>query len=191
MENRNSGEETAKIVEVDTGTRPGTHRIRGPVLSGSDFLDNPFRRTLSSPLSGRVPPRLSLPKSEWDECSSKFPTAQSTPRFAGGSPSRSCYGGGEDADTEAEVDAHRFCFLSGDFNSSYMADTTSFRGKLRSHSAPRQRPENNAAGGGWRRSIGGGGGVRVQRPSCSGVREAVVGNIERRRTQWCDSYCHN
>lgn len=186
MENRNNGEETAKIVEVDTGTRPGTYRIRAPVLSGSDFLDNPFRRTLSSPLSGRVPPRLSMPKPEWEECSSKFPTAQSTPRFAGGSPARSvcCSGGGVEADTEAEADAHRFCFLSGDFNSGYMADTTSFRAKLRSHSAPRQRPESNATGGGWRRSIGGGGGVRMQRQSCSGVREAVVGNIERRRMQW-------
>ncbi|XP_019086438.1 PREDICTED: uncharacterized protein LOC104717283 [Camelina sativa] len=186
LESRNNGEETAKIVEVDTGTRHGTFRIRGPVLSGSDFLDNPFRRTLSSPLSGRVPPRLSMPKPEWDECSSKFPTAQSTPRFAGGSPARSvCCSGG--AEVDAEADAHRFCFLSGEFNSGYMADsTTSFRSKLRSHSAPRQRPDSNAVGGGgWRRSIGGGGGgVRMQRPSCSGVREAVVGNIERRRMHW-------
>ncbi|KFK29473.1 hypothetical protein AALP_AA7G138200 [Arabis alpina] len=183
LENRsNSGEETAKIVEVDTGNRPGTYRIRGPVLTGSDFLDNPFRRTLSSPLSGRVPPRLSMPKPEWDECSSnKFPTAQSTPRFAGGSPSRSVCCSGE---AEVDAEAHPFCFLSGEFNSSYMEDTTSFRAKLRSHSAPRQRPESNAAGGGWKKSIRGGGGVKVQRPSCSGVREAVVGNIERRRVQW-------
>ncbi|EOA18544.1 hypothetical protein CARUB_v10007101mg [Capsella rubella] len=186
LENRNNGEETAKIVEVDTGTRPGTYRIRGPVLSGSDFLDNPFRRTLSSPLSGRIPPRLSMPKPEWDECSSKFPTAQSTPRFAGGSPARSvcCSGVGAEAEVDAEADAiaHRFCFLSGEFNSGYTADTMSFRAKLRSHSAPRQRPESNATGGGLRRSIGGG--VRMQRPSCSGVREAVVGNIERRRMHW-------
>ncbi|ESQ54328.1 hypothetical protein EUTSA_v10025424mg [Eutrema salsugineum] len=186
LENRNSGEETAKIVEVDTGTRPGPYRIRGPVLSGSDFLDNPFRRTLSSPLSGRVPPRLTMPKSEWEDCSSKFPSAQSTPRFAGGSPSRSvcCSGGGVEADAEAEVDAHRFCLLSGDYHSSYMADATSFRAKLRSQSAPRQRPDINTACGGWRKSIGGNGGLPVQRPSCSGVREAVVGNIERRRVQW-------
>ncbi|KAJ0263082.1 IQ-domain 25 [Hirschfeldia incana] len=181
-ENRNNGEETAKIVEVDTGIRPGHYRIRVPVLSGSDFLDNPFRRTLSSPLSGRVPPRLSMPKTEWEDCSSKFPTAQSTPRYAGGSPARSvcCSGGGVEA--EAEVDAHQLCFLSEEFRSNFMADTTYFRGKLRSHSAPRQRPEINAAGSGWRRSIGGG--VRVQRPSCSGVREAVVENIERRRAHW-------
>ncbi|CAL9227288.1 unnamed protein product [Arabidopsis halleri] len=186
LENRNNGEETAKIVEVDTGTRPGTYRIRAPVLTGSDFLDNPFRRTLSSPLSGRVPPRLSMPKPEWEECSSKFPTAQSTPRFSGGSPARSvcCSGGGVDAEVDTEADAHRFCFLSGEFNSGYMANTTSFRAKLRSHSAPRQRPESNASGGGWRRSIGGGGGLRMQRQSCSGVREAVVGNIERRRMHW-------
>ncbi|CAN8326418.1 unnamed protein product [Cochlearia groenlandica] len=185
LENRNSGgEETAKIVEVDTGTRPGNYRIRGP---GSDFIDNPFRRTLSSPLSGRIPPRLSLPKPEWDDCNnSKFATAQSTPRFAGGSPARSvCFSGGR-GETEAEVDAdaHRLCFLSGEFHSSYNADTMPFRSKVRSHSAPRQRPEMNAGGTAWRRSVGGGGGIRGQRQSCSGLREVVVGNMEKRRVHW-------
>ncbi|RIA04910.1 hypothetical protein BRARA_K00908 [Brassica rapa] len=186
LENRNNGEETAKIVEVDTGIRPGHYRIRVPVLSGSDFLDNPFRRTLSSPLSGRVPPRLSMPKPEWEDCSSKFPTAQSTPRYAGGSPARNvcCSGGRVEAEADAEVDAHQLCFLSGEFHSNFTTDTTSFRGRLRSHSAPRQRPGINAAGSGWRRGVGGYGGVRGQRPSCSGVREAVVGNIERRRAHW-------
>ncbi|XP_010548880.1 PREDICTED: uncharacterized protein LOC104820211 [Tarenaya hassleriana] len=166
LENRNNGEETAKIVEVDTGTRPRTYKTRRPASNGSDLTDDPFRRTFSSPLSGRIPPRLSIPKPDWDDCSSctKFPTAQSTPRIAGGSPSISA------------------CFSVSSRGGGRWA-------KLRSHSAPRQRPEATSASGesggrDRRRSVGGGGGARVHRPSCSGVREDVVGKIDRLRVQW-------
>ncbi|XP_010526431.1 PREDICTED: protein IQ-DOMAIN 14 [Tarenaya hassleriana] len=174
LENRNNGEETAKIVEVDTGgTRPGIQKTRRPVSTGSVLIDDPFRRTFSSPLSGRIPPRLSsMPKPDWDD--TKFPTAQSTPRFAGGSPSRSSCFSVSGVGTP-EVD-HRCFFSSGDFNPIYTADKKSFRAKQRSQSAPRQRSEAV--------KVAGGGGVPVHRPSCSGVREAVIGKIDRLRVQW-------
>lgn len=135
-------DESPKIVEVDTG-RPKS-RCRRTNASFSDLTDDPHYPTLSSPLPpSRVSTRVSIPdsrsfqESEWgltgDEC--RFSTAHSTPRFvnldgsgAPVTPAKSFSCGGD----------HFF----GQYNNypNYMAKTKSFKAKLRSHSAPKQRP---------------------------------------------------
>lgn len=163
-------------MEVDTGCRPKS-RSRRTNTSVSDFSDDPLYQTLSSPLPSRIPPRLSMldirnfQESEWgltgDEC--RFSTAQSTPRFVNS-------GGCNAPATPAKSTcADNFFRHYGNFPN-YMANTQSFKAKLRSHSAPKQRPEpgpkkrlslNELMES--RNSISG---VRMQR-SCSQAQEAI------------------
>ena len=119
-----------KIVEIDT-YKPRTRRTNTCLSdSGVDPL------SLSSPLPCRVPNCPHLQESEWsfgDEY--KFYTAQSTPRFANSGQSY--------APTPAKSTFCGDSFFRPYSNNhpSYMANTQSFRAKLRSHSAPKQRPE--------------------------------------------------
>ena len=168
-------DESPKIVEVDTG-RPKS-RSRRTNTSVSDFGDEPPYQTLSSPLPYRIPNRISIPdcrnchESEWgftgEEC--RFSTAQSTPRFLNSAGSNA-----------PNTPAKSVCadnFLRGYGNCpNYMANTQSFKAKLRSYSAPKQRPEpgpkkrlslNELMES--RNSLSG---VRMQR-SCSQVQEAI------------------
>ncbi|XP_027357410.1 protein IQ-DOMAIN 14-like [Abrus precatorius] len=179
INNNNSVDGSPKIVEVDTG-RPKS-RSRRTNTSISDFGDDPSFQALSSPfpIPYKTPARLSIPDhrnlqdSEWgltgEEC--RFSTAQSTPRFA-----NSCSCG-----SVAPVTPNSVCtenlFLSqyGNFPN-YMASTQSFKAKLRSHSAPKQRPEpgprKRLSLNEMMESRSSLSGVRMQR-SCSQVQEVV------------------
>ncbi|KAE7998643.1 hypothetical protein FH972_003168 [Carpinus fangiana] len=183
----NSIDESPKIVEVDTG-RPKS-RSRRTNTSISDFSDDPPYQTLSSPLhTSRLPGRLSIPDCrnfqdhDWgltgEECR-LISTAQSTPRFVNSmnspvTPSKS-------------VCADNSFRGYGNFPN-YMANTKSFRAKLRSYSAPKQRPEpapkKRLSLNEMMESRSSLSGVRMQR-SCSQVQEAisfknaVMGKLER------------
>ncbi|KAG2713004.1 hypothetical protein I3843_04G145000 [Carya illinoinensis] len=136
----NSIDGSPKILEIDTG-RPKSRSCRTNT-SVSDFGDDPPYQTPFSPIPASR--RLSIPncgnfhdQDYWgltaDEC--RFSTAQSTPRFvysinaAPATPAKSVC-----------ADSSFFQEYRSDFPN-YMADTQSFKAKLRSHSAPKQRPE--------------------------------------------------
>ncbi|KAE8714130.1 putative pectinesterase 53-like isoform X1 [Hibiscus syriacus] len=167
-------DESPKIVEVDTG-RPKS-RSRRTNTYFSDFIDDPPYQTLPLP-SPRFPARLSIPDSrhfpdtDWgltgDEC--RFSTAHSTPRITNPcmynapiTPAKSACG-------------NNFFRHCEDFPN-YMANTQSFKAKLRSHSAPKQRPDSGPKKRVTlnemmesRCSLSG---VRMQR-SCSRAQEAI------------------
>ncbi|KAK3016477.1 hypothetical protein RJ639_007726 [Escallonia herrerae] len=136
----NAIDESPKIVEVDTG-RPKS-RSRRTNTWVSDSGEDPYGQTLSSPLPCRTPARLSMPdyrnshERDWglmgDEC--RFSTAQSTPRFY------NLYGSNAPATPAKSVCVENFFRQYSNFPN-YMASTKSFKAKLRSHSAPKQRPE--------------------------------------------------
>lgn len=177
MNNTNSYDiGSPKIVEVDTG-RPKS-RSRRSNTSISDFGDDPSFQTLSSPLQV-TPSQLYIPnqrnynESDWgitgEEC--RFSTAQSTPRFTS-----SCSCGFVAPSTPKTICGDSFYI--GDYGNypNYMANTQSFKAKLRSHSAPKQRPEpgpkkrlslNELMES--RNSLSG---VRMQR-SCSQIQDAI------------------
>ncbi|XP_048129990.1 protein IQ-domain 26-like isoform X1 [Rhodamnia argentea] len=176
----NPFDESPKIVEIDTFKPRSQSRRMNSVLTeyGEDF---PYH-AVSSPLPcpGHAPARLSIPNCrhmqdfDWcfagDEC--RFSTAQSTPRlanslgyFAPATPAKSVCGD------------HFFRPYPGGFPS-YMANTQSFNAKLRSHSAPKQRPEPGSKKRlslneimASRNSMSG---VRMQR-SCSHLQEVLNG----------------
>ncbi|KAJ7951701.1 Protein IQ-DOMAIN like [Quillaja saponaria] len=130
-----------EIKEMDTAykTRSRSRRFANAL---SEFGEDMPYPTVSSPLPCLVPGHSPIPDCqlhqdfEWyftgDEC--KFSTAQSTPRFskcirynAPGTPAKSVYGDS---------------FFRPYSNSpNYMANTQSSMAKLRSLSAPKQRPE--------------------------------------------------
>lgn len=129
----NAIDESPKIVEIDTG-RPKSRNRRANTWV-SDYSEDPCGQTLSSPLPCRVPVRISIPDcrnchgSDWGLTS----TAQSTPRFA------------NSIGSNAPVTPAKSVCLDGFYrpctnSPSYMANTKSFKAKLRSHSAPKQRP---------------------------------------------------
>ncbi|CAI0425603.1 unnamed protein product [Linum tenue] len=199
-------DDTPKIVEMDTGSRPRSRSRRGTTTntgsSVSDFGEDP-----PPPMIVHYPPRLSIPdhrnfhkdypSSDWgltgDEC--RFSTAHSTPRFltpGQGGVGGCCGGGDGGVNAPAPLTpAKSICggenfFRSpyGGYYPNYMANTQSFRAKLRSYSAPKQRPEPpaSAAGPGTgkkrvslnellesRSSLSG---VRMQR-SCSQAQDAI------------------
>ncbi|XWS69946.1 hypothetical protein CRYUN_Cryun03dG0007100 [Craigia yunnanensis] len=168
-------DESPKIVEVDTG-RPKS-RSRRINTSVSDFSDDRPYQTLSSPLPSRVLARLSIPDSryfqdtDWgltgDEC--RFSTAHSTPRFI-----NSCVSNAPVTPAKS-VCADNFCRHYRNFPN-YMTNTQSFKAKLRSHSAPKQRqepgPKKRLSLYEMMESRSSLSGVRMQR-SCSQVQEAI------------------
>lgn len=172
-------DDSPKIVEIDT-YKPKS-RSRRINAGTSDSGDDPHYQNISSPLPCPIPGRLSIPDSrhfqdyEWifagDEC--RFSTAQSTPRFANSGRSNAPV-------TPAKSVCGDSFFRPYSNYPSYMANTHSFRAKLRSHSAPKQRPEPGLGSGPKKRlslneimasrtSLSG---VRMQR-SCSHVQEGL------------------
>ncbi|KAI9128713.1 hypothetical protein K1719_000196 [Acacia pycnantha] len=203
--NSTDGSPTPKIVEVDTGGCRPKSRSRRSNTSMSDFGDDPLFQAMSSPLPVpqiRTPARIStaadrrvLPESEWGLTGEeyKFSTAQSTPRFTN---SCSC---GSLAATPKSVYAERLVWQYGNYPN-YMANTQSSKAKLRSRSAPKQRPESSGGGAKKRLSLNevmesrsSLSGIRMQR-TCSKVQEAinfknaVMGKIEKSGEIERDSY---
>lgn len=133
----NAYDESPKIVEVDTyKPRSRSRRI-------SDSCEDPYYQYISSSFPCPIPSRISIPdcKSlqhyEWCFTGDEFKccTAQSTPRFAHSTrsnapvtPAKSACGG------EGFFRPYSNC-------PNYMSNTQSFRAKVRSQSAPKQRPE--------------------------------------------------
>ncbi|XP_028756204.1 protein IQ-DOMAIN 14-like [Neltuma alba] len=153
----NGYDDSPKIVEIDTyRTQSRSRRIATTFSECGD--ETPYQTTPFSDSKHHE-------EFQWcfagDEC--KFPTAQSTPRFAVSARSHNA------PPTPAKsVCGDTFCRPYYNFPN-YMANTQSFKAKLRSHSAPKQRPEPKkrlsldeimAA----RNSISS---VRMQRSSCS------------------------
>ncbi|XP_043703227.1 protein IQ-domain 26-like [Telopea speciosissima] len=174
----NNLDESPKIVEIDT-CRPRS-RSRRTNASMWDSGEDPPYETISSPLPCQIPCRVSIPESrnyqdfDWsltgDEC--RFCTAQSTPRFVNS--------GGSNAPVTPAKSVCAENFFRGYSNfPNYMANTQSFKAKVRSYSAPKQRPEpsprkklslNEMVES--RASLSG---VRMQK-SCSQVQEAFFKN---------------
>ncbi|GAV75917.1 IQ domain-containing protein/DUF4005 domain-containing protein [Cephalotus follicularis] len=133
-------DESPKIVEMDTFRPKSISRRMNAVLS--EFDDDVSYPAMPPPYPCPNPTRISIPHcynfqdNEWcftqDEC--KCPTTQITPRFASSflsnapvTPAKSVCGDSY----------YRPCLN----HPNYMSNTQSFKAKLRSHSAPKQRPE--------------------------------------------------
>lgn len=137
----NASEESPKIVEMDTVKSKS--RSRRMNFSASESGEDPYDHTSSSPHPCLIPTCLLIPDhrqiqdNEWgflDE-QHKFSTAQSTPRFA--------YSGRLNTPTTPAKSVCGESFIRPYSNHpSYMAKTQSFRAKVRSLSAPKQRPED-------------------------------------------------
>ncbi|GFZ04204.1 hypothetical protein Acr_16g0008280 [Actinidia rufa] len=134
----NAFEGSPKIVEIDT-YKPRS-RSRRMNASISDSGEDRHYQIASSPLPCAIPTRLFIPNCRdyelgftGNEC--KFPTAQSTPRFATINKSNAPV-------TPAKSVCGEGVFRQYSNFPNYMLNTQSFRAKLRSHSAPKQRPES-------------------------------------------------
>lgn len=182
-------DESAKIVEIDTCRLKS--RSRRTNTSMSDCGDDPHVQNLSSSLPCQFHARLTipdcrnLPDFDWgltgDEC--RFSTAHSTPRFTNSGLSNAGM-----PVTPAKSVCGDSIYRRYSNHPNYMANTQSFKAKVRSLSAPKQRPEP-----GQRKRISLNemvesraslSGVRMQR-SCSQVQEAlsfknaVMGRLDR------------
>ncbi|CAN6991227.1 hypothetical protein BRARA_A03058 [Brassica rapa] len=125
--NNNVYDETSpKIVEIDTyKTKSRSRRMNVAVSEcGDDFIYQGKYLEWSFP---------------GDKC--KFPTAQNTPRFSSSMANNHHY---YTPPSPAKSVSRDVCFrpsYPGLMTPSYMANTQSFKAKVRSHSAPRQRPD--------------------------------------------------
>ncbi|CAN4096302.1 unnamed protein product [Withania somnifera] len=130
FEANNISEESAKIVEMDTGRRKS--RTRRTNTWASDSCDDPFEPVIPSWASDWAQQPV-VEDDPQQRC--KFsPTAQSTPRFA-----NSCGSNTPITPAAKSVCAESYYFRNNYPN--YIAETQSFKAKSRSHSAPKQRPE--------------------------------------------------
>lgn len=191
----NGFDESPKIVEIDTykpksRSRRITLTTNTNCTSDSGGDDQNFQQAMSSPLPlpyPSVPARLSIPDCrqfqdfDWsflgEECSrfGASATAHSTPRFGNNS-------GRTISNVAVTTPSKSVCgdsfFRPYSNGPNYMANTQSFSAKLRSHSAPKQRPEQ-LPGPKKRLSLteimasrSSFSGVRMQR-SCSQVQEVL------------------
>ncbi|KAI4963239.1 hypothetical protein ZWY2020_016927 [Hordeum vulgare] len=129
-----------KIVEMDTGrpkSRSSSLRTTSPGAS-----EECYANSVSSPLMPcRAPPRIAAPTArhlpEYEWCEKARPaTAQSTPRYASYAPvtlTKSVCGGYTYSNSPSTLNCP-----------SYMSSTRSSVAKVRSQSAPKQRPEEGA-----------------------------------------------
>ncbi|KAK6158990.1 hypothetical protein DH2020_006304 [Rehmannia glutinosa] len=136
----NPFDESPKIVEVDTGCRPKSRSRRTNSWMSASGEDYSFGKPISTPFQCRIPALpdgRNFPDQDWgltgDEC--HFSTAQSTPRFT-----TSC-GCNEPVTPAKSVCTESYLRSYGGDHPNYMAKTQSFKAKLRSQSAPKQRPE--------------------------------------------------
>lgn len=133
------GESSPKIVEIDT-FKPRSRRFSNAL---SEYGEDVPYNTISSPLPNNVPGRISVTdyrclqdfECYFDGQERKVSTAQNTPRFGSslwsnvpGTPAKSVCG-------------DSLCNRSYSNFPNYMTNTQSFKAKLRSQSAPKQRPE--------------------------------------------------
>lgn len=131
----NASDESPKIVEIDTcGPRSRSRRMSTCL---SEYNDDHSYQAISSPLPYPILKKYDLDHHhyqdfDWgfvpEEC--KFATAQNTPRFG-------CSGRADRPVTPAKS----VCGDRPHWNyPSYMANTQSFKAKVRSQSAPKHRP---------------------------------------------------
>ncbi|CAL9115113.1 protein IQ-domain 26-like [Musa acuminata AAA Group] len=189
----NSFDRSPKIVEVDTG-RPRSRSSRRSTPSVLDPTEDLHWSSITSPLPCQIPARISVPDcrdfQDYDWCLAfekcrQSATAQSTPRCASSCSNWPVTGAKSVCDEDGVL--RRFSNVPSCPN--YMASTESFEAKLRSQSAPKQRPD--PAGTRKRlplseatvESMAALSGVGFQRP-CSRAQEdfnfrsAVVGKID-------------
>lgn len=129
-----------KIVEIDT-YRPHTRSRRINTCTSDSGEESQFHsNNISSPLPCSNPACISIPEFhnlqdlEWGFAGDEYKfsnTAQSTPRFRSNAPA-----------TPAKSVCGDGFFRPYSNHPSYMASTQSSKAKLRSHSAPKQRPES-------------------------------------------------
>lgn len=139
----NGSDRSPKIVEIDTCCRPKSRSSRRTSPFAWDASEEFFPpNSVSSPLPCHVPARIAVSGGGGgNNCRNYFPdyecrlaaTAQSTPRYLNqpATPAKSVCGG--DYAFRRSLNAAN-C-------PSYMANTQSFEAKVRSQSAPKQRPE--------------------------------------------------
>ncbi|XP_009777311.1 protein IQ-domain 26-like [Nicotiana sylvestris] len=172
-------DDSPKIVEIDTYRTKSRSRRMNNAACMSESGDEQHYQVMSSPLPCPLPARVSIPDCRhlqdinWsfladEQC--KFASAQSTPRFA-------CSGRSNAPPTPAKSVCGDGYFRPYANFPSYMANTQSFRAKLRSHSAPKQRPE---PGPKKRLSLNE---IMASRTSFSGVR------MQRSCSQVQEDYC--
>ncbi|PKI76220.1 protein IQ-DOMAIN 14-like [Punica granatum] len=185
----NAFDESPKIVEMDTaGTGRPRSRSRRTTSPDTDIYDEVTPRIpLSSPLPGQAPPRIYIPdglsfEADQADCWGltsdeycRFSTAHSTPRVFSASGLRT---------PAARTPSRSVCgdnFFGSYYHPNYMGNTQSSKAKqLRSHSAPKQRPEPGVSRGNPKRaslnelmaSRSSLSGARMQR-LCSRAQEAI------------------
>ncbi|CAK9310665.1 unnamed protein product [Citrullus colocynthis] len=142
----NSLDESPKIVEIDTYRTRSRSRRYISTLSECGGDDVAFQAISSSPLPCPNRPRVVvdchnnvLQDFEWclmgEDC--KFPTAHSTPRLS----NNSFVSANVPVTPSKSVCGDSFFRPYMNYFPNYMANTQSFKAKLRSQSAPKQRPE--------------------------------------------------